>query len=231
MAIIRSGASTDQLTIDPTSKAARVTRYDAAGRELYPKPTGAYMAPINIRNTAATAAGAAAVVIRGPAQASPLLKMYIRNIRGTIGFDGTALAASATLRMGLYRGQGVTTASGGTAITAANITKKDSTFGSSTILDYRYDATGVGLTTTGITFDADPIHVFSLSVIQLQVAVPTTSASAGPVMTFDLDYHTAARLGSNLVIGPDQHLALRLQTVAAVIGFGIYGSIAWEERV
>lgn len=31
MAIIKSGNSTDQLTIDPTSKAARVTLYDAAG--------------------------------------------------------------------------------------------------------------------------------------------------------------------------------------------------------
>lgn len=34
MAEIKSGASSDQLTIDPVSKAARVTKYDAAGREL-----------------------------------------------------------------------------------------------------------------------------------------------------------------------------------------------------
>jgi len=31
MAVIKSGASTDQLTVDATSKAARVTPYDAAG--------------------------------------------------------------------------------------------------------------------------------------------------------------------------------------------------------
>ena len=31
MAVIKSGATTDQLTVDPTSKAARVTQYDAAG--------------------------------------------------------------------------------------------------------------------------------------------------------------------------------------------------------
>jgi hypothetical protein len=34
MAVIKSGASTDQLSIDATSKAARVTLYDSAGREL-----------------------------------------------------------------------------------------------------------------------------------------------------------------------------------------------------
>ena len=34
MAIIKSGATTDQLTIDPTSKAARVSLYDTSGRPL-----------------------------------------------------------------------------------------------------------------------------------------------------------------------------------------------------
>jgi len=34
MAIIKSGASSDQLTVDPASKAGRVTLYDSAGREL-----------------------------------------------------------------------------------------------------------------------------------------------------------------------------------------------------
>jgi hypothetical protein len=35
MAKIRSGASTDELTVDATSKAARVTLYDAAGNEIH----------------------------------------------------------------------------------------------------------------------------------------------------------------------------------------------------
>lgn len=39
MAIIKSGASTDELNIDPVSKAARVTQYDSAGRELTNKAT------------------------------------------------------------------------------------------------------------------------------------------------------------------------------------------------
>ena len=34
MAVIKSGATTDQLTVDATSKAARTTDYDSAGREV-----------------------------------------------------------------------------------------------------------------------------------------------------------------------------------------------------
>lgn len=37
MAVIKSGASSDQLTVDPTSKAIRATLYDATGREIVPK--------------------------------------------------------------------------------------------------------------------------------------------------------------------------------------------------
>lgn len=44
MAIIKSGASSDQLSIDTTSKAARVTLYDSAGRELSSQMKPTYMA-------------------------------------------------------------------------------------------------------------------------------------------------------------------------------------------
>lgn len=39
MAVIKSGATTDQLTIDPTSKAARVTLYDSSGNYQGKKQT------------------------------------------------------------------------------------------------------------------------------------------------------------------------------------------------
>ena len=45
MAIIKSGASTDQLTIDPASKAARVTLYDpSSGRSLAVQSKATYFA-------------------------------------------------------------------------------------------------------------------------------------------------------------------------------------------
>jgi hypothetical protein len=224
MAVIKSGVDATLLTVDPTSKAARVTQYDSTARELYPKPTGSYITKIETRCTGAPAAGQTIWNMRGP----PTLKAYIRNIRGTICFDGTALAASGTLRLGLYRGTSAAVSpTGGTANT---ISKKDSTMGASTVADCRFDLTGAGLTTTGITYEADAFHVISLPVISLQVAAPATSASAGAVAVFDLDFHTSGEPSSDVVIAASEHLAIRIQTVAGIIGFGIGGSVSWDER-
>lgn len=44
MAVIKSGASSDQLTIDPTSKAARSTPYDSAAREVSPQSKATFSA-------------------------------------------------------------------------------------------------------------------------------------------------------------------------------------------
>lgn len=49
MAIIKSGASSAELTIDPTSSAARVTLYDSSGSEVRQTPSGSYIAPISAR--------------------------------------------------------------------------------------------------------------------------------------------------------------------------------------
>lgn len=44
MAIIKSGASSDNLTIDPVSKAARTTLYTSQGREVSPQSKNTYYA-------------------------------------------------------------------------------------------------------------------------------------------------------------------------------------------
>jgi hypothetical protein len=53
MAVIKSGASTDQLTVDPVSKAARVTQYDSAGNEITindPTPVVIVVNPVTVIN-------------------------------------------------------------------------------------------------------------------------------------------------------------------------------------
>lgn len=52
MAVIKSGATSDQLTVDPTSKAARVTLYDPEGNVLSRK-VSTYSAALGNTNTAA----------------------------------------------------------------------------------------------------------------------------------------------------------------------------------
>lgn len=60
MAIIKSGATTDQWTIDPASKAGRVTLYDPAGNSIesvYDPTTNAYYQGVAIRQDVHVSAG------------------------------------------------------------------------------------------------------------------------------------------------------------------------------
>ena len=51
MAVIKSGDSTDQLSVDPTSKAARVTLYDSAGSEITDAvPVAVVVNPVTVIN-------------------------------------------------------------------------------------------------------------------------------------------------------------------------------------
>jgi hypothetical protein len=65
MAVIKSGASSDNLTVDATSKAARVTMYDARGNLMGSKPT--YRACTADTVAAAASATAPFAVIYGSA--------------------------------------------------------------------------------------------------------------------------------------------------------------------
>lgn len=222
MAVIESGATSDILTIDPTSKAARVTLYDSLGRELIPVPTGEYMSYIETRHTGAAAAGSTIWNFRGP----PTSKAYIRKISGAIGFDGTALTTSGTLRYGFYLGTGAASPTGGTARTAI---KKSSTFGAATAVDIRNDLTGAGLTTAGITYATDPFRVIGLPVFSILTATVATNSSSGTYIPFEMNFSNAGERDSRLIIASAEHVAIRVQTVAAIIGLTCMGWIEWAE--
>jgi hypothetical protein len=77
MAVIKSGASTDQLTVDPTSKAARVTLYDSDG--TYTGKRATYRAA-TIGNVVAAAGAAMFFVIAG--SGSKTIKIWHIRISG-----------------------------------------------------------------------------------------------------------------------------------------------------
>lgn len=228
MAKIESGASADLLTIDPTSKAGRVTLYDSSGREIYKASTGAYILGFQTRHTTAAAAGVTVLNVKGP----PTKKARIERIAGIIGFDGTALAASGTLRYGLYRGSGapVTTAGGSRVAPDPAEGKKRSTYPSWSLAEFAYDLNGTGLTTTGITYETQPLHIITVPVVSTQVAAATTSNATGCYVPFDLNLDRHGGLDEAIELAANEHLALRLVTVAAIIGLSIAGSIEWSEE-
>ena len=205
MAIIQSGASADLWTIDATSKAGRATLYDAAGNALIPAPSGSFMLPINVRQTAASAAASTVWTVRNGASKT----MRLRRLFAAVVFDGTA-AAATTLKYALQRFSAATP-TGGTALTAV---KKRTTYSASTIADARFLDTG--LTTTGVTFETDAAI--------LPIAVSVTAQTA----VMDVYFERTAELHSTFELAANEGLALRLNT-AAVIGMGIDGFLEWDE--
>lgn len=211
MAIIQSGASSETLTIDSASNAARVTLYNTNGVEVGDsQPIGSYLLPINIRQSTAAGTGVTVWALRNTGTTT----LSIRRIVLTMGFDGVAVASTMS-RYELIRFYSATP-SGGTALTPV---KKRTTYPTSGV-DARLLDTG--LTVTGVTFDAFPFYVISR---------PTSVTSV--VTEGELNFMESGQTKfSPFELAVNEGLAIRLTTVAAttIIGVSLTGMIEWDER-
>lgn len=117
MAVIKSGATTDELTVDPTSKAARVTLYSPTGEALSERIT--YRAVDKGATTVGSATSPFFVL-----QGSATKTIRIARIR----FSSTAATGTAAD----FWVSKFTTISGGTTRTAPTIAKADSDDGNAT---------------------------------------------------------------------------------------------------
>lgn len=93
MAEIKSGASTDKLTVDATSKAARVTPYNSSGTE-----TGTASAPLRVDPTGTTSQPVTGPTLtKGTQGATGFSVQDLKDAgRSTICFYATTAAAGAT---------------------------------------------------------------------------------------------------------------------------------------
>lgn len=115
MAVIQSGATADLLTVDPTSKAARVTLYGPDGQALrYLSGTQRGIALVKVTATGTAAANTIIWVLRNSGSAGRVL--YISRIYIQCAFNGTGAATEQRYQFLKYTG---VTAFGGspTAIT------------------------------------------------------------------------------------------------------------------
>lgn len=207
MAEIVSGASADKWTIDPVSKAGRVTLYDSTGNKLLLEtPVGSYILPINVRQTATTASPATVWAMRNGATKT----ISIRRLRLSVLFDGTA-AAATTVKYTILRFS-TATPSAGTALT---VIKKRSSYASSTLTDARFLDTG--LTVTSVVFETD-MHIIGLPI-----------SVTGGVSPQDLLFSRANEPYGDFELAANEGLAIQLKSQAA-IGLGIVGSVEWDER-
>lgn len=202
---IKSGASADKLTIDPTSKAARVTLYNSLGEEQSEAGELAFYLPVYIRQTTTTGAGTATGTVwamrNGATKVIELKKFML-----TLGFDGTA--AAATSRSYSIARFSAAAPTGGTSI-LANIVKQSTAQTASTIADARYLDTG--LTPGAMVFEAP------FATIEIPISV------TGGVVPFNIDFGDKyPKLLAN------EGICIYLEQTATA-GQTISGMIQWDE--
>lgn len=139
-ATIKSGASADLLTVDPTSKAGRVTLYRPDGSEIYRQYAGIYRLPIEIIPTTLTI-NSTYFAMRN----TGTRRAFVRLIDVSLGFAGTAALSRGIYSLHRF---GSATPTGGTGLA---IIKTRNSWPTSSIGDARF-APG-GLTTTSVVFE------------------------------------------------------------------------------
>jgi hypothetical protein len=174
MAVIESGSSSDLLTIDTTTKAARVS--------VYPRLSHYAIASVTGTIGATLAANSSVFVARLDPSAGASYKAYITRL--TLMFNDIAAVAgvNAGLRLAVYRGSGAA-ASGGTALATA--AEKDTTSANSQMNsgeggDMRISTTGA-LTVAGITFETQEL----LTAMSLADALITAGTYREKAWEFD----------------------------------------------
>ncbi len=160
-----------------------------------------YSAPVNIRQTAATAANSTVWAIRNAVAST--LSVYVETIYLLMSFD-TATPITRSLQRYQIQRFSTATPTGGTSISIAAM---DSADPATNVTDARFLDTG--LTTTSVVFD-NPIAI---------IGCPATDATT--------TQYTRVNVGIRLA--PGEGLCIRL-TVAAVVGQGLTGEVVWSER-
>ncbi len=209
---LAGGVSGTLQEVDTTPQAARAILYDSEGVPLQPTVIYEGLSLINVRQSAATAAGAATWGIYNPS-ATKIVR--VKSMRMQMYFDGTAVATN--MRYELIKMTGITTFSGGTVVTPMN--KRTSQAGALTTVTRVLDT---GLTTTGGTAQAA-----GWAGVQGRVTQTTT------IFNSTLRDPDMAGQGGNLVsmcIELAQNEALLLRNlVTAVIGDNVLGACEFME--
>ena len=162
---------------------------------------GFYSAPINIRQSAATAAGATVFSMRNSATSPEII--YITRIELLLAFDSATPATRSTQRYDLVRFS-TATPTGGTVVPVAQMWSGDA---GTQVTDARFLDTG--LTTTGVVFNP-PFAT---------IGCPATDATTTKYQRNDVV----------IALGIGEGFCIRLNT-AAIVGQSLMGEIVWCER-
>ena len=212
MAVIKSGNSSDQLTVDATSKAARVTIYGTDGRPVNTADTygiSSFHTPPATPNNLVIIEGSASKTVR-------VIAMCI--------FTQTTAAGSVQFFLKKYS----TAATGGTFVSAGTPVPYDSNSGASTVNRVGH-------------FTADPtpgtaVGTIRAVTIATPVLRPATFAGIIEISGVDMISGSIGTAGLDIGIKPitlrgtGQYLAIDFNDVALVAGQIHQYSILWTEE-
>lgn len=212
MAIIKSGASTDQLTIDATSKAARATLYGTDGRPVNTAATysiSSFFTPAATPNNLVLIAGSATKTVR-------VLAMWI--------FTQTTAAGSAQFFLKKYS----TLYTGGAFVSAGTPVPFDSNNAASTVGQVGHHTTDptpgtlVGImravtVATPVLRPATPAGIIELSGVDMISGGQTDGMLGGMVQPITLR-------------GTAQYLAIDHNDVALIAGQIHQYTVIWTEE-
>lgn len=205
MAIIKSGASSDQLTIEATSKAARVIPYNLDGTYNGEKAT--YRAATIVPFVPAVTINIPWFLIEGSATKTITIKR--------IAVSGTTLTAVQYLAINVAKYS--TAASGGTA-TSAPLVPVDSTFAAATAAFVKY-----------YTAVPTPGTLVGNIATNRTLAQATTAAAAGLPDDFLFDFGDMPETKGVVLRGTAQGLGL-IWTVAPATTPTVAVDIEWTEE-
>ncbi len=207
MAIIKSGATSDQLTIDATSKAARATLYDTAGRALAYESLPTFVSAGSFTPVAT------------PADLLTIFGSASKTVRVLSILFGTTNTAAGSQQFFLSKRSAVTT--GGTAV-AQTIVPLDSTdAATATVSTYSVDPTP-----GAVVGNINVVRVASPAAIPASFAGVVTSASF-QMLPYD---YTVGLCKPVVLRGVAQGLAVNFNDVALVAGQTHVFSVLWTEE-
>lgn len=210
MAIIQSGTTPDLLNVDPTSKALRISLYQANGESLLRNSSGSYVSTCSMISTTANSNIYAAFVNEGPRTA------VIRTTDvTTFANNVTPTAATVTVNLQILYGTDLVWPSN---IISNDIHKKRNSYPDpSANLYYNLDP---GIVAGG----AGPPGV---STMIATMAIPRSVATSAPGAGAEFSFRAFGE-ASGWEVGPGSALLL-INTSTTVIQSGITWFVDWDE--
>jgi len=205
MAVIKSGATSDQLTIDPTSKAGRVSQYDTTGRILCLQSKSTY--------------GVSTTPVTPPATPTDMATIF-GSASKTIYVTGVSITTTQTTaginRIYLIKRSAVNT--GGTSA-APTIVPYDSNSAAATatVLSYTVNPAGLGASVGNIAVQNVNSPILSTGIATLQQDM------YGRCVSFELATPIILR-------GVAQGLCLNFNGAALPAGLSVIANFVWTEE-